>query len=187
MRLLISSGKLLLQFATFMALMALISYATTFATAERYSAGNEPSRLFSMVAVQPAGSSSAPVQYQLLQWAKRKGSDGAAAPHFRLPEREGGFALPGTGDFEPFVRFRMVEEADGRQRVAVTLTDDDYVVYSTYITDGVTVTPVNFRIWGPSSAMLALIPATVITWALTRLAAWLWRRRKQVQPPGPVN
>lgn len=183
MRLLIRSGKLLLQFVTFLTLLSLFSYATTFATAERYSAGDEPSRLFSMVAVQPAESLSAPVQYQLLRWAKRKGNDMAAAPRFRLPEREGGFALPSTGDFEPFVRFRMVEEADGRQRVAVTLTDDDYVVYSTYLTDGATVTPVNFRIWGPSSAMLALIPATVITWALTRLAAWLWRRRKEVKTP----
>lgn len=183
MRFLISSGKLLLQFATLLVLLALFSYATTYATAERYSAGDEPSRLFSMVAVQPAESPSAPVQYQLLQWAKRNGSDMAAAPRFRLPEREGGFALPGTGDFEPFVRFRMVEEAGGRQRVAVTLTDDDYVVYSTYVTDGATVTPVNFRIWGPSSAMLALIPATVITWALTRLAAWLWRRRKAAKIP----
>jgi hypothetical protein len=64
----------------------------------------------------------------------------------------------------------------------VTLNDDDYVLYSTYITDGSRITPVNFRIWGPSSMLLALIPAVVLTWGLSRLVAWWWRRRAEAAP-----
>lgn len=183
MRFLIRTGTLLLQLVTFLLLTTLFSYVTTFATAERYAGEGEPSRLFSMVAVQPAGPAFAPVQYQLLRWANRKGTDPATAPNFRLPEAEGQFYLPKTGDYEPFVRFSASNEADGQLRVAVTLTDDDYVVYSTYITDGVNVTPVNFRIWGPTSALLGLIPATVMTWVLSRLVAWWWRRRKAARAP----
>jgi hypothetical protein len=183
MRFLKSTGVLLLQLATFLALMSVLSYLTTFATAERYAGIGEPSRLFPMVVVQPAESPSAKPQYQLLRWSNRKGMEGAAAPDFRLPEREGQFELPKIGDYEPLVRFTVDNEADGRLRVAVTVTDDDYVVYSTYITDGASVTPVNFRVWGPSSALLALIPATVLTWGLSRGVAWWWRRRKAVKTP----
>jgi len=76
------------------------------------------------------------------------------------------------------VEFSSAAEADGRQRVAVTMTDDDYVLYSTYLTDGTNITPVNFRIWGPSSMLLALIPSVVLTWAFSRMVAWWWPRRR---------
>lgn len=183
MRFLIRTGTVLLQLVTFLALMSLLSYLTTFVTAERYTGVGEPSRLFAMVAVKPAGSPSAKTQYQLLRWPGRKGMEGGAAPDFRLPEKEGQFELPRTGDYQPLVRFDAEPQADGRLRVAVTVTDDDYVVYSTYITDGASVTPVNFRVWGPSSALLALIPATVLTWGLSRWVAWWWRRRKAAKTP----
>jgi hypothetical protein len=183
MRFLIRTGTVLLQLVTFLALMSLLSYLTTFATAERYTGVGEPSRLFAIIAVKPAESPSAKTQYQLLRWPNRKGMEGAAAPDFRLPEKEGQFELPKTGDYQPLVHFDAEPQADGRLRVAVTVTDDDYVVYSTYITDGASVTPVNFRVWGPSSALLALIPATVLTWGLSRWVAWWWRRRKAVKTP----
>lgn len=182
MRFLIRTGTLLLQLVTFLALTSLLSYVITYATAERYGGPGEPSRLFPVVAVQPAAPGSATAQqYQVLRWGNLKGGDPGIAPQFRLPEREGHFVLPNAGGFEPFVSFRTAAEADGRLRVKVTLTDDDYVLYSTYVTDGKIVTPVDFRVWGPSSAFLALIPATVLTWGLSRLIAWLWRRRKEAK------
>lgn len=175
------TGRLLLQLLTFLVLMSVLSKAITFVTAERYTGVGEPNRLFPIVAVpQAAESAGAGMKYQLLRWGRLR--DLPPAPRFKLPEPEGTFELPPVGDYEPLVRFETSSEADGRVRVKVTVTDDDYVLYSTYVTDGTTITPVNFRIWGPSSALLALIPAVVLTWGFGRLAAWLWRRRAKVQP-----
>lgn len=169
------SGRIVLQLAVFFLLMAVLSKAITFVTAERYQGVGEPNRLFPLVAVpQPGDESTA--KYQLLRWVSLRNL--APAPRFRLPEAAGRFSLPVVNGFEPVVEFNSVAEADGRQRVAVTMTDDDYVLYSTYLTDGTTITPLNFRIWGPSSMLLALIPSVVLTWAFSRMIAWWWRRRK---------
>jgi hypothetical protein len=179
------AGRLLLQLAVFLVLMTVLSKAITHVTAERYTPGvGEPNRLFPVVALQSAEAGAAGGQYRVLRWGNLRGLPPSAAPRFRLPAAEGEFTLPPSGGFEPFVRFSAADEVDGRQRVSVTLTEDDYVLYSTYLTDGTILTPLNFRIWGPSSMLLALIPAVVLTWALGRLAAWWWRRRKQAAPQG---
>ena len=158
---LIRSGRLMLQLVLFLVLMNVLSKAITFVMAERYTGEGEPNRLFSIVAMP-----------QL-----------PPAQRFKLPEPAGEFALPKVGDFEPKVQFNTTPETDGRTKVAVTVKNDDYVLYSTYITDGTTITPVNFRIWGPTSMLLALIPAVVLTWAFNRMAVWWWQRRKKVTPP----
>lgn len=179
MSLLMRIGRMLLQLATFFVLMVVLSKATTFVTAERYAGVGEPNRLFPLVAVPQPGDESAS-KYQLLRWVSLRNL--APAPRFKLPEAAGRFTLPVVNGFAPVVEFSSSPEADGRQRVAVTMTDDDYVLYSTYLTDGTNITPVNFRIWGPSSMLLALIPSVVLTWAFSRMAAWWWRRRKPVDP-----
>jgi len=171
------SGRILLQLATFFVLMVVLSKATTFVTAERYAGVGEPNRLFPLVAV-PQPGDEATAKYQLLRWVALRNL--TPAPRFKLPEAAGRFTLPAVKGFEPVVEFSSAAEADGRQRVAVTMTDDDYVLYSTYLTDGTNITPVNFRIWGPSSMLLALIPSVVLTWAFSRVVAWWWRRRKPV-------
>ncbi len=183
MRILKRAGRLVLQLAVFLVLITVLSKAITHVTAERYTPGvGEPNRLFPVVALQSAESGAAAGQYRLLRWGNLRTLPPSAAPRFRLPVAEGGFSLPQSGGFEPFVRFSASDGADGRQRVSVTLTEDDYVLYSNYLTDGTTLTPLNFRIWGPSSMLLALIPAVVLTWALGRLAAWWWRRREKAAP-----
>ena len=174
------TGRMLLQLLTFLLLLAVLSKAITFVTAERYAGVGEPSRLFPIVAVrQPPA---AAMQYELLRWGSLRNLTPADVPRFSLPDVQGAFALPKVGEFEPSVRFHTAPEADGRVRVSVTLNDDDYVLYSTYITDGSRITPVNFRIWGPSSMLLALIPAVVLTWGLSRLVAWWLRRRAEAVP-----
>jgi hypothetical protein len=180
MAFLMRTGRMLLQLVTFLVLLAVLSKAITFVTAERYTGVGEPSRLFPIVAVQQPPAVAG--QYELLRWGGLRNLVPADVPRFKLPEAQGAFALPMVGGFEPSVQFRSAPEADGRARVSVTVTDDDYVVYSTYITDGTNITPVNFRIWGPSSMLLALIPAVVLTWALSRLVAW-WRRRRAEAAP----
>jgi len=179
---LIRSGRMILLLVLFFVLMSVLSKAITYVTAERYAGKGEPNRLFSIVAVpQKADEAEPGARYLLMRWARLR--DLPPAPRFKLPEPAGEFALPKVGDFEPRVQFSTSPEADGRTRVAVTVSDDDYVLYSTYVTDGTAISPVNFRIWGPSSMLLALIPAVVLTWAFNRMAAWWWRRRKKNSPP----
>lgn len=180
---LLRTGRLMLQLATFMLLMAVLSRVITFVTAERYTGVGEPNRLFPIVAV-PLPPDAAAAKYQLLRWGYLR--DLSPAPRFRLPEQSGSFVLPRVGKFEPSVQFSSEPAAEGRVQVAVTVNEDGYELRSTYVTDGTTITPVDFRIWGPSSMFLALIPSVVLTWGLSRLVAWWWRRRKaaaiSVQP-----
>jgi hypothetical protein len=172
---LLRTGRLMLQLVTFLLLMGVLSRAITFVTAERYTGVGEPSRLFSLVAV-PQPPDAATTKYQLLRWGSLR--DLPPAPRFKLPEPSGSFVLPRVGSFEPSVQFNSQPEADGRVRVEVTVNEDDYALYSIYVTDGTSITPVSFRILGPSSMLLALIPSVVLTWGLSRLVAWWWRRRK---------
>ena len=172
---LLRTGRLMLQLVVFLLLMGVLSRAITFVTAERYAGVGEPNRLFPLVAV-PQPPDAAAAKYQLLRWGNLR--DLPPAPRFSLPEPDGAFVLPRVGNFEPSVQFRSQPEAEGRVRVEVTVNEDDYALYSTYVTDGTSITPVNFRIFGPSSMLLALIPSVVLTWGLSRLAAWWWRRRK---------
>ena len=179
---LIRSGRLMLQLVLFLVLMNVLSKAITFVMAERYTGEGEPNRLFSIVAMPQKPDEAEPgAKYQLMLWARLR--ELPPAQRFKLPEPAGEFALPKVGDFEPKVQFNTTPETDGRTKVAVTVKNDDYVLYSTYITDGTTITPVNFRIWGPTSMLLALIPAVVLTWAFNRMAVWWWQRRKKVTPP----
>lgn len=176
-------GHMLLQLVIFLVLLSALSKAITFVTAERYTGVGEPNRLFPIVAVPQPGDAiegQASAKYQLLYWGRLR--ELSPAPRFRLTEPEGEFELPAIGEYVPLVRFNVTPEADGRSRIRVKVTDDDYVLYSTYVTDGSSITPVNFRIWGPSSMLLALIPSAVLTWAFKRMAAWWWRRRKPAAP-----
>ncbi len=181
---LIRSGRLMLQLVIFLILLSVLSKAITFVTAERYTGVGEPNRLFPIVAVPQPGDAmegNGSSKYKLLYWGRLR--ELPPAPRFRLEEPEGEFELPPVGEYLPLVRFSVSPEADGRSRIQVKVTDDDYVLYSTYLTDGMSITPVNFRIWGPTSMLLALIPAVVLTWAFNRMAVWWWQRRKKVTPP----
>jgi hypothetical protein len=179
---LIRSGRLMLHLVLFLVLMNVLSKVITFVMAERYAGEGEPNRLFSIVAVPQKPDEPEPgAKYQLMLWARLR--DLPPAQRFKLPEAAGEFALPKVGDFEPKVQFNTTPETDGRTKVAVTVNNEDYVLHSTYITDGTTITPVNFRIWGPTSLLLALIPAVVLTWASNQSVKWWWRRRTAVTPP----
>lgn len=183
MRFLIRTATLLLQTIVFFALVTLLSYATTYFTAERYVEGSTPSRLFPLVAVQPAATPAAASEYELLRWLQFARKDPPPPPrNLRLPVMQGEFTAPVTGGYEPYVRFIATDLADGRQRVEVRVTDDGYVLYSGYVTDGAAVTPEYFRLWGPSSALFAVFPAAVLTFVLWRLFM-RWRRRSATAPP----
>lgn len=170
MRFLIRTGTFVLQLAVFFVLVTLLSYLSTYLTAERYSAGDTPSRLFPVVAVLPAATPATAAHYELLRWPQITRKDPPPLSwNLRLPEAKGGFAVPVQGGFEPQVGFTAAAVADGRQRVDVKVSDDDYVLYAAYVTDGAKVVPESFRIWGPTSALVALFPAFVLTVVLSRL------------------
>ena len=184
MRFLIRTGTFVLQLATFLALVTLLSQATTYFTAERYVAGNTPSRLFPVVVVRPVATPTASPEYELLRWPQltRKDPPPLRPWNLKLPLLKGVFAVAVTGGFKPYVRFSATEATDGRQRVEVKVTDDDYVIYAAYVTDGATAQPEYFRIWGPTSALIALFPAFVLTVVLSRLVR-RWRERKKAEQP----
>lgn len=183
MRFLIRTGTFVLQLAVFFVIVTLLSYLSTYLMAERYSAGDTPSSLFPVVAVPPAESPATAAQYELLRWRQLTRKDPPPLSwNLRLPEPKGRFVVPVQGGFEPQVDFTAAAVADGRQRVEVKVSDDDYVVYSTYVTDGTKVVPETFRIWGPTSALVALFPAFVLTVALFRMLRRWRERRKTVQP-----
>lgn len=179
MRFLIRTGIGVLQLVVFFALVALLSYAATYFTAERYSRGDTPSRLFPLVAVWPAVVPAVVPQYELLRWPQFSRKDPPPPSwNLRLPQSKGEFVAPVIGGYEPDVQFSTAAVADGQQRVEVKVTDDDYVVYAAYATDGAKVVPESFRIWGPTSALIAVFPAFVLTVALSRLfRRWLSRAK----------
>jgi len=178
MRFLIRTGTLILQLVVFLALVALLSQAATFLTAERYVPGNTPSRLFPMVSVQPATNPAAAPEYELLRWPQfvRKDPPPLRPWNVRLPAAEGRFVVRGFDGAESRVQFSAADAAGGRQRVEVKVNDDDYVIYAAYVTDGATAVPEYFRIWGPTSALIAVFPAFVLTVALSRLVR-RWRKK----------
>jgi len=178
MRFLIRTGTFVLQLAVFFALLTLLSWATTYFTAERYTAHHIPSPLFPVVAVQPVTPMTAP-RYELLRWPQLARKDPPLLSwNLRLPEPKGGFAVPATGGFEPYVHFSAAAAADGRQRVEVKVTEDDYVLYAAYVTGGAKVVPESFRLWGPSSALFAVFPAFVLTVVLSRVIRRRLNREK---------
>ena len=180
MRFLIRTGTFVLQLATFFVLVVLLSLGATYFTAERYVAGDTPSSLFPLVAAHLAASPTAAPEYELLRWQQFTRKDPPPpAWNLRLPVSEGGFVEPVIGGYEPDVRFSAIATADGRQRVNVKVTDDDYVIYAAYVTDGTKVVPESFRIWGPTSALVAVFPAFVLTVVLSRLVR-RWRERAKV-------
>lgn len=180
MRFLVRTGTFVLQLATFLVLVTLLSQAATYFTAERYAPGNTPSPLFPMVVVQPAATPTAAPEYELLRWPQfnRKDPPPLRPWNLKLPALEGLFAVPGAGGVESRVRFSAAAAGGDRQRVEVKVSDDDYVIYSAYVTDGATAQPEYFRIWGPTSALIAVFPAFVLTVVLSRLVRrWLSRAK----------
>lgn len=182
MRFLIRTGTFILQLGVFFLLVTLLSWASTYLTAERYAAGDTPSRLFPIVAVPPATTANAAPQYELLRWAQITRKDPPPLSwNLRLPDAQGFFVSPLPGGYEPDVSFSTLALADGRQQVNVKVGDDDYVLYASYVTDGARVEPQSFRIWGPTSALVALFPAFVLTIVLSRLVR-RWRERRKAAP-----
>lgn len=182
MRFLIRTGILILQLTVFFLLMAVISLATTWFTAERYPEGATPARLFPVIALPP--DAAGPPRYELLRWLDITRKDPPPPPRqLRLPQAEGRFEPSVIGGFQPIVQFSTQDLPDGRQRVEVRVTEDDYVIYAVYLTDGKVVAPESFRVWGPSSALLAVFPAFVLTVVAGRL---LRRRFEQPRPVPPA-
>lgn len=180
MRFLIRTGIFVLQLTVFFVLLTLLSQATTYFTAERYVAGNTPTRLFPVVVVRPAATPAATAQYELLRWPQftRKDPPPLRPWNLKLLAPEGEFVVPVPGGFEPYVRFSATDATGGRQRITVKVTDDDYVIYAAYVTDGATAQPEYFRIWGPTSALIAAFPAFVLTVVFSRLVRRRWHRAK---------
>lgn len=184
MRFLIRTGNFILQLVVFFLLVTLLSWGSTYLTAERYAAGDTPSRLFPVVAIAPDAAPGAAPQYELLRWSQITRKDPPPLSWtLRLPDAQGFFVSPvPPGSYEPDVSFSTAALADGRQRVKVRVGDDDYVLYSNYVTDGVKIVPESFRIWGPTSALVALFPAFVLTVVLGRLLR-RWRSKTKTPPP----
>ena len=183
MRTLAKLGLILLYLAAFFAITTLLAEGFSYLTAESYAQDATPiSRSFPVVAVGPSGPTSTGGKYQLIRWSEMEKYRRWASPlSFKLPELHGYFRLPMDGEYQPSVVFKIIETTGDRQLIAVTSMEDDYVFYSKYVTDGNTVWPKSLRIWGPSSAMAALVPGLVLTWLLGRVIAWAWRKRSGVQ------
>ncbi|MBX3662216.1 MAG: hypothetical protein KF804_07195 [Burkholderiales bacterium] len=180
MRFMVRTGILIAQLAAFFVLMALISLGTTYLTAERYAEGSTPVRLFPVISLPPGAAN--PPRYELLRWPDVTRKDPPPPPReLRLPEPAGEFDVPARGGFAPMVRFAAHDAGDGRQRVELRVTEDDYVIYAAYVTDGGTVAPEYFRVWGPSSALLAVFPAFVLALVLGRLL------RRRFMPPAKAD
>lgn len=168
MRFLVRTGILIAQLAAFIALATVISLGTTYFTAERYPEGATPVRLFPVIATPPQATN--PPRYELLRWPDITRKDPPPPPReLRLPQAEGEFEAQSRGGFQPQVSFTARDAGDGRQRVELKITEDDYVIYAAYLTDGQAVAPVSFRVWGPSSLLLAVFPAFVLALVMGRL------------------
>lgn len=170
MKLLKKLGRGLVIFVVFIALLSALSYLTTFFTAERYFEGAVPSRLFPVI--KAAGS---PPAYELLRWHQVKAAAAESAQPFKLAEKEGRFTVPDKSPYEPEVHFTVSEVAAGRQRIEVSVYEDDYTIHARYETDGTLVKPDYLRVWGPSAMLLAIFPAAVLTLIFARV----WRRRRE--------
>ena len=101
-----------------------------------------------------------------------------------LSPRRGGFTLEPIGSVTPRVDFEVLEDTGGRQRIAVTWSDDDYQRHSRYVTDGVRVAPEYFRIWGAGMVFVGIVPGVLAAWLLGRGLRRLWRRRRTQRADG---
>ncbi len=161
------------QIVVFVATTGAGSIAWSHLQATTFEDGAEPPRRFPMVVASNGG-------YHLMRWAERPPSmKGVPGVGYRLPEREGRFPLEPIGEFVPEVSFQVLDERAGRQRIAVTWSDDDYMTFSRYVTDGTTVTPEYYRIWGGMMALLGLPVGVLAAWLLGRVVRRLRRKTGQ--------
>ena len=174
MRFVLRVGLIVVQIVTVFVVTALGAKAYSYLTAETYDQGLEPRRSFPVVAVQARSAESSEVQYQMIRWVDLKETR-RREPQltFRLPAPQGRFDLPTQKDFLPSVQFKVLESTSAGQLVEVVWAEADYETYAKYFTDGSSVQPRYFRVWGAGSMFIGFIPGLIAAWLL----GWLVRRR----------
>jgi hypothetical protein len=169
LRLALAVASLAFHLVAVLLFTGLASLGYSHLTAERFAHDAQPPAHFPLVASVGEG-------YRLLRWGEYRAHP--AAPGERallLSSRRGGFTLDSVGSFTPRVDFEVLEYTGGRQRIAVTWADDDYRRYSRYVTDGVSVVPEYFRIWGAGMAFVGIVPGILAAWLLGQGLRRLWR------------
>jgi hypothetical protein len=183
MRLVFKTLLFLLQVVIFVAVAGVSSKAFSYLTAKNYLAGETPWGPFPMVAVQVADAGSRAPEYRLVRWSaleeiKKEGEQLV----FKLPQKEGRFELARQGEFVPYVSFKVLESTPNSQLIEVDYRSDDYDFVSRYITDGNSVQPKYYFVWGASTVMVGLIPGLISGW----FVGW-WVRRKWPQYSDAVS
>ena len=153
---------MLTQLVALFVFTGLASVGYSYLVADTFSKNDAPPGHFPLVAATPRPS---PDRYRLVRWSERETASSEGWT-FRLPEIGGRFTLESIGQVTPIVSFQVLEQRDGRQRIEVTWSDDDYQRQSRYLTDGAQVEPEYFRIWGASMAFIGIVPGILAAWLL---------------------
>jgi hypothetical protein len=177
-RLALGVASLAFHLVAILLLTGLASLAYSYLVAERFADDAQPPGHFPLVASVGDG-------YRLLRWDEYQAHPPAPGGRaLLLSPRRGGFTLDPIGSVTPRVDFEVLEDTGGRQRIAVTWSDDDYQRHSRYVTDGVRVAPEYFRIWGAGMVFVGIVPGVLAAWLLGRGLRRLWRRRRTQRADG---
>jgi hypothetical protein len=149
----------------------LASLAYSYLDAETFEDGGEPPARFPLVVASPGSTDGG---HLLIHWAER--APYLSAPgSFRLAQEHGQFRLGSAGNVTPVVSFTALADTATQQHVTVIVADDDYAFESRYVTDGNSIQPEYYRVWGASMAVTGLLPGIVAAWLLGLGVRRAWR------------
>jgi len=141
-------------------------------TITRYAPGGKPANFFPIVLEVPE---SKPPRFELLRWSEfKKLLTTDPKRTLSLPVGEGRFTLEPEKNFTPSVKFKVIEDS-GEQRIEVTHSTDDYIIWGEYRVVGNAIIPVRVR----SGHAMALLFAIVIGVNGALLLSWLYTRVKR--------
>ncbi|MEI6207917.1 MAG: hypothetical protein WCP20_14130 [Desulfuromonadales bacterium] len=138
-------------------------------TITRYAPGDEPASFFPVVLEVPE---SKPPRFELLRWLEFKKLLATNPKRtLSLPVGERRFTLEQEKNFTPSVKFKVIADSGG-QRIEVTHSTDDYIIWGEYRVVGNAIIPVRVR----SVNGMPMLFAIVIGVNGTLLLNWLYTR-----------
>jgi hypothetical protein len=161
--------KLVLWLVRLLIFVIIAVSSFNYLTITRYAPGEEAANFFPVVLEVPE---SKPPRFELLRWlAFKKLLATNPQRTLSLPVGERRFTLEPEKNFTPSVKFKVIEDSGG-QRIEVTHSTDDYIIWGEYRVVGNAIIPVRVR----SVNGMPMLFAIMIGVNGTLLLSWLYKR-----------
>ena len=161
--------KLVLWLVRLLIFVIIAVSSFNYLTITRYAPGDEPANFYPVVLEVPE---SKPQRFEVVKWSKLKELQATNPKRtLSLPVGERRFTLEQEKNFTPSVKFKVIEDSGG-QRIEVTHSTDDYIMWGEYRVVGNAIIPVRVR----SVNGMPMLFAIVIGVNGTLLLSWLYTR-----------